>query len=127
MFLRPRTPLALWVSCAICWAAGTFLGLFFHIVNDQLLLLGLPLVAVLLLLPLAFIGTWAANDAEFPHWGKGRILLHWVVVPGATLSTIVVAVPLAALVLASQFVALTLFTGLWLARRGVPRAMIAPR
>ena len=127
MFLRPPTPLALWVRSALCWAAGTFLGLALHSMGDELLLLGLPFIALLLLLPLAFIGSWAANDPQFPSWGRGRILLHWIVIPGATLSTIVLVFPLAALVLASQCVGLVLFTGLWLARRGTPRWLIASR
>lgn len=127
MLLRPATQLSVWVRSSICWLSAVMLGIFLYKINDDLLLLGLPVVATFLLLPLAFIGTWAAHDAELPHWGPGRILLYWLVIPGATLSTIVVVAPFAVVLLASQGVALILFTGIWMSRRGGWKALPAGR
>jgi hypothetical protein len=118
MWLRPSTQLSVWLRSSFCWLSAVMLGIFLHQIDDDLVLMGLPVIATLLLLPLAFIGTWAAANPELPQWTKGRVLLYWVVVPGATLSTLVVVAPLAALVLASQGVALVLLTGIWVVRRG---------
>ncbi len=90
-------------------------------------LLGLPVIAMFVLLPLAFIGTWAAAEPELTSWPARRIALYWIVVPGATLGTLVVLAPLAALVLAGRFVALILLTGFRSVRRGGWKALPAPR
>src|SRR5688572_12843215 len=116
MLLRPATQLSVWVRSSVCWLSGVMLGIILYRIDDDLLLLGLPVIATFLLLPLAFIGTWAAADPELPHWSGKRLLLYWIVLPGATLSTIVVLAPLAALVIASQVVALILLTGIWMGR-----------
>src|SRR6478735_1986332 len=118
MWLRPSTQLSVWLRSSFCWLTAVMLGLFLIQIDDDLLILALPIIATLLLLPLAFIGTWAAADPELPHWTKGRIFLYWIVIPGATLSTLVIVAPLAAAVLASQGVALILLTGIWMGRRG---------
>lgn len=127
MWLRPQTQLAVWLRSSICWLSAVMLGLVLNAVDQDLLPLGLPFIATLVLLPLAFIGTWAAAEPELPSWPARRIALYWIVVPGATLSTIVVLAPLAAVVLASQFVALILLTGIWSVRRGTWKALPAPR
>jgi hypothetical protein len=127
MLLRPATQLSVWVRSSVCWLSGVMLGIILYRIDDDLLLLGLPVIATFLLLPLAFIGTWAAADPELPHWSGKRLLLYWIVLPGATLSTIVVLAPLAALVIASQVVALILLTGIWMGRRGGWKALPAAR
>jgi hypothetical protein len=127
MLLRPATQLSVWVRSSVCWLSGVMLGIILYRIDDDLLLLGLPVIATFLLLPLAFIGTWAAADPELPHWSGKRLLLYWIVLPGATLSTIVVLAPLAALVIASQVVALILLTGIWMGRRGGWKALPAGR
>ena len=127
MWLRPTTQLSVWLRSSFCWLSATMLGIFLSMIEEDLLLLGLPVIATLLLLPLAFIGTWAAADPELPHWTRGRVLLYWIVIPGATLSTIVVVAPIAAVVLASQGVALVLLTGIWMGRRGGWRMLSAGR
>lgn len=127
MWLRPQTQLSVWVRSSVCWLGGVFLGLWLDSMHGHLLDLGLPVIAACLLFPLAFIGTWASSDPEIPSWSKGHIALYWIVVPGATLSTIVIALPLAVLVLASQLVALILLTGIWSVRRGGWKALPAPR
>ena len=127
MWLRPTTQLSVWLRSAVCWLAGVMLGLLLEAIDPDLVAVGLPVIATLLLLPLAFIGTWAASDPEVPSWSKGRLAIYWIVIPGATLSTIVIALPLAAVVLASQFVALILLTGIWSVRRGGWKALPAPR
>lgn len=118
MWLRPATQLSVWLRSSFCWLSAVMLGIVLNQIDDDLLLLALPVIATLVLLPLAFIGTWVAADPSVPHWTKGRVLLYWLVVPGATLSTLVIVAPLAALVIASQVVALTLLTGIWAVRRG---------
>jgi hypothetical protein len=127
MWLRPATQLSVWIRSAVCWLSAVMIGLILNAIDDDLLLLGLPVIATLVLLPLAFIGTWAAAEPELPSWPARRIALYWIVVPGATLSTLVVIAPLAGAVLASQFVALILLTGIWSVRRGGWKALPAPR
>ena len=127
MWLRPQTQLSVWLRSSACWLSGVMLALLLDAMDGHLLDLGLPVIATFLLLPLAFIGTWAAADPELPHWSWGRILLYWLVIPGATLSTIVLVIPLAAAVLASQGVALILLTGIWMGRRGGWKALPAAR
>jgi len=127
MWLRPSTQLSVWFRSSFCWLSAVMLGIFLYKIDDDLLILGLPVIATFLLLPLAFIGTWAAADPELPHWSWGRILLYWLVIPGATLSTLVLVAPLAAGVLASQGVALILLTGIWMGRRGAWKALPAAR
>jgi hypothetical protein len=125
MWLRPQTQLSVWLRSAFCWLLAVMFGLLFDSMHGDALELGLPLMAALVLLPLAFIGTWAATNSELPSWSKGRMLLYWTVVPGATLSTLILLAPLAAMVIASQVVALTLLTGIWAVRRGGMRALTA--
>lgn len=127
MWLRPATQLSVWIRSAVCWLSAVIFGLILHAIDDELLLIGLPVLATFILLPLAFIGTWAAAEPELPSWPPRRIALYWIVIPGATLSTIVVLAPLAAFVLGGQFVALILLTGIWSVRRGGWKALPAPR
>lgn len=127
MWLRPETQLSVWLRSAVSWLSAVMLGLTLNAIDRDLLVLGLPVIATLVLLPLAFIGTWASTNPELPAWPARRIALYWVVVPGATLSTLVVIAPLAAVVLASQVVALILLTGIWSVRRGGWKALPAPR
>ena len=127
MWLRPQTQLSVWLRSAFCWLSAVMIGLILNAMDHGLVLLGLPVIATFVLLPLAFIATWAAADPELPSWPVRRIALYWIVVPGATLSTIVVLAPLAAVVLASQFVALILLTGIWSVRRGGWKALPTSR
>ncbi len=62
MFLRPKTQLSVWILSAFSWLSAVFIVLTLNAMDDDLVVLGLPVIAVFLLLPLAFIGTWAASD-----------------------------------------------------------------